>query len=215
MACNICGGRQFEDGPGGRKSPFTHKAPRCLQCGSLERHRFIRGIWNRMLEDEFDNRVIQFSEDRAVESDWFKSFEVSIFGRRNSLNLQTIERPDGAYDIAICNHVLEHVEQDRQAFRELMRILKPDGFLQFSVPFPQGRVVTEDWGYPKPELHQHYRVYGRDLVERFTKAQPGVHILEVPGEDEVTSVPDFVYFASFDERRLDTIRLRLERMSRA
>ena len=123
-----------------------------------------------MLEDEFDNRVIQFSEDRAVESDWFKSFEVSILGRRNSLNLQAIERPDGAYDIAICNHVLEHVEQDRQAFRELMRILKPDSFLQFSVPFPQGRVVTEDWGYPKPELHQHYRVYGRDLVERFTKA---------------------------------------------
>ena len=188
---------------------FTEKLPKCTQCGSLERHRIIWGAWNCVLKSElqfYDKSAIQFSQERAVNPEWFKSLEVSIFGVENSLDLQDIDRPNGAYDIAICNHVLEHVKQDHQAFRELIRILKSDGLLQFSVPGPRWRETTEDWGYPKPEKHQHYRIYGRDVVERFSEAQPGIHILEVPGEDEVTGEHDFVYFATLDEARLDVIR---------
>ena len=211
IACNICGGDKFEDGPGGRKAPFTRKAPRCVGCGSLERHRFIRGVWYRILDDDFRGmRAIQFSSDRSVDSRWFESLEVSIFRGRNSLDLQAIDRADGVYDVAICNHVLEHVDRDREGFCELVRILKPDGFLQFSVPFPQGRTVTEDWGYPKPELHGHYRVYGRDLVERFAGARSGARILEVEGVDAATGAPEFVYFASCDSGRVDALRSRLE-----
>ena len=210
VPCNICGGNRFGDGPGGRKSPFTHRRPKCVECGSLERHRFIRGVWSRILDHDFRGmRAIQFSSDRAVDPRWFDSVEVSIFGRRNSLDLQAIDRADGVYDVAICNHVLEHVEKDLEGFRELVRILKPDGFLQFSVPFPQGRSDTEEWGYPKPERHGHYRIYGRDLVERFADAQSGVRILEVAGVDDVTGAPEFVYFASCDNGRLDALRSRL------
>ena len=95
----------------------------------------------------------------------------------------------------------------RQAFREILRILKPTGFLQFSVPNPKLHTKTKDWGYPKPELHDHYSVYGRDLLQRFSEVQPGAHILEIDATDEVTSVSDFVYFASLDDSWLDAMQI--------
>ena len=95
---------------------------------------------------------------------------------------------------------------DRQAFREIMRVLKPDGFLQFTVPNPVNHAVTNEWGYPDPKLHEHYRTYGRDLLERFGQAQPGVRFHHVRECDDVTGVTDLVYFASRDRRRMDTIR---------
>ena len=184
----------------------TGRFPGCANCGSLERHRLIRRLWNCVpLEYLRDKRILQFSNDGSVENKWFGSFEVSVYGKRNSLDLQKIERRDGAYDIVICNHVLEHVEKDIQAFREVMRVLKRSGFVQFSVPNPKVREVTEDWGYAKAERHGHYRTYGRDLMERFGNIGPGVTILEVDATDMVTGVSDFVYFASLDGGVLDAM----------
>lgn len=41
-ACAICGGREFEPGPNNRLQ--NGRKPRCVQCGSLERHRIARDI---------------------------------------------------------------------------------------------------------------------------------------------------------------------------
>ena len=203
VPCNICGRHRFKAGPKGRVSRGGN-LPACAYCGSLERHRVIRRVWTRVPSEYLRGKeALQFSNDPAVEERWFSSFEVSVFGRRNSLNLERIDRGSGTYDVVICNHVLEHVEKDAQAFREIMRVLRPGGFLQFSVPNPKAHAVTRDWGYPRPELHDHYRTYGRDLVERFGQAQPGVEILRVQATDDVTGVADLVYFASLDGSVLD------------
>ena len=154
-------------------------------------------------------RGLQFSKDPSVDKKWFDSFEISIYGETNSLNLENIERRSESYDVVICNHVLEHVENDRQAFREIMRILKPDGFFQFTVPNPRAFAVTDEWGYPEPSRHHHYRAYGRDLVQRFGEAHPGVQFLHIRERDDVTGVDDLVYFASVDSRRMDRIRTQL------
>ena len=210
VTCNICGSSQFKEGPSGRKTR-TGKLPQCAKCGSLERHRFIRSIWNQIVDADFvDKKALQFSRDPTVDRKWFGNFEISVYERHNSLDLHDIDRAAESYDIVICNHVLEHIRDDSQAFRELMRILKPDGFLQFSVPGPRTHSVTEDWGYPKPELHHHYRMYGRDLVQRFTDAQPEVHILEIHGADVVTSIRDVVYFATFSNHQIATLSSRLQ-----
>ena len=113
----------------------------------------------------------------------------------------------------ICNHVLEHVENDSQAFREIMRILRSGGFLQFSVPNPKVRTETVDWGYPRADLHDHYRNYGRDLMQRFGEAQPGVEILEVEATDDVTGVAYPAYFASLDGRVLDAMEAWFKRFN--
>ena len=130
------------------------------------------------------------------------------------MDLENVDRPSDSYDVAICNHVLEHIRDDRRAFREIMRILRPTGFFQFTVPLPQTRAVTEEWGYPDLP-HGHYRLYGRNLVDRFAEARPGTRFLCVPGDDPVTGDPDIVYFASLDEHRLDSIRERLRKAFRS
>ena len=210
VTCNICGSSQFKEGPLGRKS-LTGKLPQCARCGSLERHRFIRSVWNQVIDTDFiSKKALQFSRDPTVERKWFGNLEVSVYGGRNSLDLRDIDRAAESYDIVICNHVLAHVRDDSQAFREIMRILIPDGFLQFSVPGSMTHTVTEDWGYSKPELHHHYRMYGRDVVQRFTGAQPEVHILEVYGADGVTGSRDVVYFATFSNHRMTTLSSRLQ-----
>ena len=185
--------------------------PVCTSCGSLERHRIVRAAWTPLLGEGLCRlKAIQFSLDPSVDKEWFDSLEFSVFGKKNSLDLETIDRPSESYDVVICNHVLEHIEDDRRAFREVMRILRPTGLFQFTVPLPQTRAVTEEWGYPD-RPHGHYRLYGRDLVDRFAAARPGAMFLCVPGVDLVTGEEDFVYFAFLDERRMESVRIKLSK----
>lgn len=44
--------------------------------------------------------------------------------------------PDGRFDCVACTQVLEHIEDDRRAASELVRVLKPGGHLLVTVPIP-------------------------------------------------------------------------------
>ena len=169
----------FGKGPGDRMSR-SGQLPACVSCGSLERHRTVRAVWQPLVGAELRRlKAIQFSLDPSVNKDWFDYLEVSIYEKRNSLDLEDIYRLGGSYDIVICNHVLEHIEDDRRAFREIMRVLTSSGLFQFTVPLPCTHAVTEEWGYPD-RPHGHYRLYGRDVIDRFAEARPGTRFLCVP-----------------------------------
>ena len=196
--CNVCGGTTFMRGPNERLSS-TRELPRCVECLSLERHRQLREVYRRIPTEVLRTlEVLQMSPDVSVEADWFASCEVSVFGGRNSLDLEDIDRPDGSYDLVICNHVLEHIEHDRQGFRELMRITRPQGFLQVTVPTPYTRAHTKELGYPDEGAFGHWRAYGRDLVERFAEARPGAELVQVEVFDPVTAAGGYVYFWTLD-----------------
>ncbi len=191
--CNVCGADAFMRGPNDRLSS-TRKPPRCVECLSLERHRQLRQVYARIPPRELARaRVLQMSPDVSVHKDWFADYEVSVFGGSNSLDLQAIDRPDAHYDLVICNHVLEHVQDDRQGFRELMRITHAMGFVQITVPTPYTRRSTKELGYPDEGAFGHWRAYGRDLLERFQAAVPGVHAVEVEVFDPVTGAGGYVY----------------------
>ena len=204
--CPICHGVEFKEGPLGRRSR-TGFLPACVGCGSLERHRIIRQAWLAIPPGDLENaKALQFSRDPSVDGEWFGEFEISVYGTETSIDIQEIDREANLYDIMVCSHILEHVEKDEQAFTELIRILKHDGFLQMSVPAPIRRAVTEDWGYPKEEFHGHYRHYGIDLIERFSQAVPGVHLCQVQSRDPVTGQDDYVFFWSMSVERIERLR---------
>jgi SAM-dependent methyltransferase len=185
--CSICGHDQFVAGPAGRLSRQGFP-PRCAVCGSLERHRAIRGAMDAIREpDRFaDLRLIRFSSDPIVDDRWFKAAEVSIFEGDNSLDIQAIDRPDGSYDVVLCSHVIEHVADDRRAIAELARIVSARGFLVLAFPRVEAGAVTQDWGFADPVKNGHYRGYGQDFDDVLAEIVPVAVTLAIDANDPVT-----------------------------
>jgi 2-polyprenyl-3-methyl-5-hydroxy-6-metoxy-1,4-benzoquinol methylase len=50
-----------------------------------------------------------------------------------TISIEDIELPDAAFDVVLCSHVLEHVN-DRKALMESFRILKPGGIALLMTP---------------------------------------------------------------------------------
>lgn len=81
---------------------------------------------------------------------------------------------ENAFDIVFCNHVLEHVEDDKKAMSELYRVLKPGGMGIFQIPQELNRENTyEDFSITSSEertkhfgQYDHVRVYGKDYFDR-------------------------------------------------
>lgn len=197
QVCSICKGNEFGLGPGGRLSAYG-KYPFCNSCGSLERHRAIRSVWESIQKvwPLHKSKTLQISPDFAVDRGWFDSYEVSVYGKSNSIDIHNINRPDKSYDIILCNHVLEHVADPSLALRELMRITSDKGFLQISVPDPFRLERTVDWGYPKEEDHGHYRLYGPDIIKLFRETLKDHYLLTVVGIDHTTGSEEVMFFIS-------------------
>ena len=208
-ACPICGSREFVPGPKGRMAP-NGLLPRCAGCMSLERHRMFRVMFERLGPGDFAAmRAIQFSPDPTLEPAWFGSFELSVFGDGEGLDIQAIDRPDAAFDLVACSHVLEHVPDDGAALNELLRIASEDGLVWLVVPDPFREEKTRDWGFPKPEKHGHYRVYGADFAERLRRYLPQQPVLAYMGEDPVTGERDGCFLMPKSPARRRWIEARL------
>src|SRR6266705_2659347 len=76
---------------------------------------------------------------------------------------------DGSFDAFICSHVLEHVEDDGKALRELRRVLKPGGWGIAMVPISlaisevreSGAALTEEERWKQYGQGDHARLYSR------------------------------------------------------
>jgi len=208
--CNICGNDEFATGPGGRHS-VGEELPRCTKCNSLERHRSNRVLFETLRDGNFlSGTALQFSPDLSASPDWFDRYEVSVYGRENSLDLQKIDRASGSYDVLICNHVLEHVPYDNSALCELIRICKDNGLVFLSVPDPARRKVTKDWGYADENDHGHYRIYGIDIEDMFRTYIDHAKVLAAGNQDPVTGMKNQIYLLFRNPERCAAVKAWLE-----
>jgi SAM-dependent methyltransferase len=180
-------------------APFNGRPDRlCWRCAALERHRQIAVLlehrpellrpglrvlhiapeWpvRRLLEDSRPCRYVTADlEDPAVDINF---------------DLTAIPLPDNSFDVVICNHVLEHIRDDRAALREIRRILAPAGWALVMTPILVERTL-EDPSITDPEdrlrlygQRDHVRRYGWDYVDRLRDAGLSPEVVRL--EDELT-----------------------------
>jgi SAM-dependent methyltransferase len=98
------------------------------------------------------------------------------------LDLLAIDFPAATFDHVLCNHVLEHIEADTLAMREIFRVLKPGGSAIVTIPMRDGPTI-EDPSATTPAQRKrlfgqwdHVRLYGDDISERLAACGFEVHL---------------------------------------
>jgi SAM-dependent methyltransferase len=167
------------------KSMGTRPSARCPVCGSLERHRLI-WLFCRAKTDLFDGRpkrLLHVAPEPCLTRelrhiDALEYLGADLEGRHAMVRMDVtaIQFDDASFDVILCNHVLEHVPEDRKAMRELLRVLKPGGWAIMQVPI-KGETTQEDASVISAEERtrlygqdDHVRQYGRDYAERLRAA---------------------------------------------
>ncbi len=149
---------------------------------SLERHRLL-WLYLKNETDFFSKelKVLHFAPEQAF---------YSRFKKQKNLDYTTtdLESPladvkadicnlpfeNDAYDVILCNHVLEHIPDDTNAMQELYRVLKPGGMAILQIPKDLSREKTfEDNSITDKKerakifgQYDHVRVYGRDYFDK-------------------------------------------------
>lgn len=171
---------------------------RCPRCASRERHRLAH-LWAQANGgDPFaGKRVLHFAPEKAVRRQMrgnplYETADLRQFGVDHQMDITAIPAEDGTYDAVIAHHVLEHIDDDRKAMREIHRIIKPGGFALLSVPVNGTRRETyEDPAIRAPKdllFHfggdDHKRLYGLDFADRLEAAGFAVETFRMPPEQE-------------------------------
>jgi ubiquinone/menaquinone biosynthesis C-methylase UbiE len=101
-----------------------------------------------------------------------------------AMNITALTFPSEFFEAVVCNHVLEHVPDDRKALSELYRVLKKGGWGSIQVPM-RGESTFEDPSVTDPlerdrlfGQDDHVRQYGRDYLCRLQEAGFNVLVLE-------------------------------------
>ena len=185
--CPVCGKRYRKLLPYGYVT--TRENALCPHCLSLERHRLL---W-LYLEREttlFESlpRLLHIAPEvclmRHLKPHYKSSPERYQTADLESpladlhFDIQQIPLTDESFDVVICNHLMEHVEDDLRAMRELHRILKRGGWGVLLSPVDLQRATTfEDDSITDPKertrifgQYDHRRLYGNDFADRLREA---------------------------------------------
>ena len=114
-------------------------------------------------------------------------------GVTHGVDITNTKLPAGTYDLVLANHVLEHVEDDHAAMRELFWLLKP-GMAVLTVPINASRHTTYENPAVTDAKHRrahfgaddHVRYYGLDFADRLRDVGFEVETFRLSPEDEVT-----------------------------
>ena len=170
--------------------PYGHNIIRenalCPKCLSLERHRLM-WLFLRDKTDFFTAtlKVLHIAPEQCFYSRFKRldnlnyitaDMESPIAEVR--LDVQKMPFKANEFDVVICNHVLEHVEDDKKAMSEILRVLKKGGFALIHVPVDYSMKKTyenaEITGPKEREKHfrqkDHHRLYGLDFPVRLKEA---------------------------------------------
>ncbi len=185
VECPCCGSRfrRFQN--------FNGPDRVCWNCGSLERTRSLWLALDRHPELTRPGvRVLHVAPERILGERFRRVPDVKYVGGDleaqfgpERIDVTRLQFEDASFDVVMCNHVLEHVPEDRRAMREIARVLKPGGQAILLVPDVSADVTDEDPAVVDPDerrrrfgQYDHVRRYGWDYVDRLEEAGLAVEV---------------------------------------
>ena len=156
---------------------------KCPKCDSFERHRLYYLYLQNKIPKNKKIRILHFAPEKIL-TNFFKfynnieylSADIDSKKAMTKENIINISHKNNTFDIVFCSHVLEHIEDDIKAMKEIYRILKPKGFAILQVPIKR-KNTFEDFSIKSPKEREkvfgqkdHVRIYGEDYKDRLKKA---------------------------------------------
>ena len=199
VKCPICEHYYRKFLPYGRKSRPNALCPNCL---SLERHRLIWIYLQRQTQFFLDPHKVLHIAPEACLARKFETYpnldyitaDLESPLAKVKMDIHQIPFEPDTFDVAFCNHVMEHVDDDLTAMSELCRVLKPGGWAIIQVPFfnPVPDKTFQDNRISNPRDREkaygqddHVRLYGKDYPDRLRNSG-----FQVKEENFVQGLPD-------------------------
>lgn len=153
----------------------------CPNCLSLERHR-IMWLYLKNKTNYFTghHKVMHVAPEQCFYERFrkMKNLDYVTVDLESPIadvkaDVQSLPFEDDTFDVVICNHVLEHVEDLTRSLSELLRVLKTRGFAILQVPFDLKHETT----YEDPSIvdrkerekhflqYDHLRLFGKNYPE--------------------------------------------------
>lgn len=184
VECPVCNSKYRKFLPYGRNTSSRENAL-CPSCLSLERHRLMALYMKRKTNFYTANLKVLHVAPEYCFIDRFEQMknldyitaDIESPLAKVKMDIHQIPFPENTFDVAICNHVMEHVDDYILAMSELHRVLKPGGWALIQSPQDMKYEVTyEDPTITDPkerEIHflqnDHLRLFGRNYGRELEK----------------------------------------------
>lgn len=158
---------------------------RCPGCYSLDRERLVYlYLKNKTNLFHKSHKVLHIAPEKNLQKVFmthpnidYLSADLNSPLAMDKMDITNTKYKDSSFDVIICNHVLEHIADDRKAMLELYRILKPEGWAILQVPISLSLAKTyEDLTVIKTQKRErlfgqkdHVRIYGKDYKDKLEK----------------------------------------------
>lgn len=187
LRCSVCGNEEVSFAPlpefyldNARRYGFAHfgkgemislETYTCNHCGASDRER-IYALWiDEQIEKNLffkGSQAIHFAPEAALSKklnglDFFdyKTADLLMADVDYKVDMMDMPFDDESFDFFICSHVLEHVESDDQAIKELYRITRLGGCGILVAPIILGLEKTMEDPNVKDEAGR-WRFYGQN-----------------------------------------------------
>ena len=132
----------------------------CPRCGSLQR---TRRLWQILNDGFLQNgiKILDFSPSRSIyrllkkNYNYLSSDLSGDFLSEVAFDITKIDAENESYDLIICYHILEHIDDDIKAMKELFRVLRRGGNCLIQTPFKEGEIF-EDSTIKSPKEREKY-----------------------------------------------------------
>lgn len=161
----------------------------CPNCNSVDRSRLLYLFFQMRTEIyKKPTKILHISPNKEIANVLVGPTITQVVGSIEpeqyieyhplTLDVQKMNLDDNTFDVVICCHVIEHVDDDDMAMREIYRVLIPGGFAVLQVPLAINLEKTIEDKTLKTDKERklahgqvdHVRLYGLDYFEKLKRA---------------------------------------------